>query len=77
MNKIMVEIRDMLKVDNETAMRLEETVFREKFQPVLHIVNGFKIAQNGMYRYFSAVRFYHYDGRRRQCMYPLFCFNRD
>ncbi len=77
MDKITVKIRDMFKIDNETAVCLEETVFREKFQPVLYIVNGFKITQSGMYRYFSALCFHCYDGRCRQCMYTLFCFNRD
>ncbi len=77
MDKITVKIRDMFKIDNETAVCLEETVFREKSLPVLYIVNGFKITQSGMYRYFSALCFHCYDGRCRQCMYTLFCFNQD
>ena len=64
-DKGMVKIRDMFKVDNEAAVCLKKTVFWEQFQPVLHIMDGFKITQGSMYRYFSAVCFYRYDGRCR------------
>ena len=77
MNKITVKICDMFKIDDEAAVSLKKTIFRKKFQPVLHIVNGFKITQSCMYCYFSALCFYCYDRGGRKGMHTLFCFDRD
>jgi len=48
MDQGVVKIHDMFKVDNEAAVCLKKTVPRQQFQPVLHIVDGVKIAHGGM-----------------------------
>ena len=75
-DKGMVKIRDMFKVDDEAAVCLEKTVFGKFFQPVLHIMDGFKITQCCMYDYFSCPCFYCNDVGSRKCVYTLLCFNR-
>lgn len=73
----MVKIRNMLEVDDEAAVCLEKTVFGQQLQPVLHIVDGFKIAQRGMDDDFSPQGFYLYDRGRQKRVYALFCFHRN
>lgn len=77
MDKGMVKIRNMLEVDDEAAVCLEKTVFGQQIQPVLHIVDGFKIAQCGMDDDFSPQGFYRYDGGRQKRVYALLCFHRN
>ena len=75
-DKGMIKIRDMFKVDNEAAVCLEKTVFGKLFQPVLHIMDGFKITQGCMYNYFSCLCFYCDDSGGGKGVYAFFCFNR-
>lgn len=77
MNQGMVKIHDVFKVDDKAAVCLEKAVFWQQFQPVLHIVNGVKIAYGGMDDNLSPESLYHDDGRCRKRVYALFCFNRD
>lgn len=75
MNKGVVKIRDMFKIDNEAAVGLKKAVFGQYFQPILHIVNGFKIPLGCMYGYLSAMGFHCHDIRSRKGMYALPGFN--
>ena len=76
-HKCMVKICDMLKIDNEAAVCLEKAVFWKQINPILHIMNGFKITSDGMHRYFPALCFYCYDRGRKKCMHSLLCFDWD
>lgn len=52
-HKHMVEICDMFKIDNKTAVCLKKTIFRKQVVPVLHVVNRLKITLGCMYSYLS------------------------
>ena len=77
MDQGMVKVYDVFKVDNEAAVCLEETVFRQQFQPVLHIMDGVKIAHGGMDDYFPPESLYHDDSGCRKRVYALFCLDWD
>ena len=74
-HKRMVKVCDMFKIDDKAAVCLKETIFWQQVDPILHIVNGFKITLGCIYKYLSFFCFHSNDRRSGNCMYSLLGFD--